>query len=68
MRKTVYGARKPPGDPDIEMIERGGANRDAYLAGSRCWSVGNFSYPEMVDTARGGENAGAQRSGERDRP
>ena len=58
--ESIRRARQPFCDKQIEMIERGGVNPDAHLArfGGRC--VRDVGDLELVDSAGGGENAGAQ--------
>jgi len=45
---------------EIEVVQRGRSNADAYFARVGSGSIGHICDVELVDSAGGGEHAGAQ--------
>src|SRR5687767_5507976 len=59
VRKAAGSSRQPFDDEQIEVIERGRANRDAHLARLRGGGVRDIDDLEVTGTASGGQYTGA---------
>ena len=60
MRKAIRRAGQALSNEEIEVVQRGRSNADAYFARVGSGSIGHICDVELVDSAGGGEHAGAQ--------